>query len=174
MLAAEANWYASGIAADNHRPSTAYVKTHTEARLAIKVEDSVRTALRTRSSSESDGTVPIAASPATQPGSRHVLQRGPRWLTTATISRPLDERSQRSPGLTDATLPRWRPTVDEPVVRPAPGRQRHSLSVAALPAGRWCSRGRTSLRPVAAQNRDRTPTRRRSSWSCRVRRSERA
>src|SRR5205823_10401743 len=96
MLAAEASWYASGIAADNHRPSTAYVKTHTAARLAINVEDSVRTALRTRSSSESDGTVPIPASPATQPGSRHVLQRGPRWLTTATISRPLDERSQRS------------------------------------------------------------------------------
>src|SRR5438477_3097522 len=95
MLAAEASWYTSGIAADNHRPSTAYVKTHTEARLAIKVEDSVRTALRTRSSSESDGTVPIPASPATQPGSRHVLQRGPRWLTTATISRPLDELATR-------------------------------------------------------------------------------
>src|SRR5206468_2974296 len=97
MLAAEASWYASGIAADNHRPSTAYVKTHTEARLAINIEDSVRTALRTRSSSESDGTVPIPASPATQPGSRHVLQRGTRWLTTATISRPLDEARNAHP-----------------------------------------------------------------------------
>ena len=35
MLAAVASWYTSGISADSHRPSTAYVTTQTHASVAM-------------------------------------------------------------------------------------------------------------------------------------------
>src|SRR5438309_1794022 len=58
----DTTWYANGMAADTQNPSTAYTVTQNTASTTIRVAAKVSMLLHSRSSSVSEGRVPVFAS----------------------------------------------------------------------------------------------------------------